>query len=185
MRSRTLLPALSVLLILFCSVPVSALADPITGCVRNGTGVIYNAQIGPEPTRPCAILDEEITWSQEGPQGPAGQDGQDGQDGADGTIFHQMHLEDSNDTDCENGILPPSPSDTFGWCPNGSKNWFIIQDAQVSPLSVVSIIQVGVPTPVCTPRFINLTLGSFSILCDWPVPDGTGLNYVIINPPSP
>jgi hypothetical protein len=92
-----------------------AFADSITGCVKKSTGVIYNVQTGDTPTYPCHFLDEQITWSEEGPQGPAGENGEDGADGQDGTIIHQVHLEDSNDPACETGSPP-----LIGWCPDNS-----------------------------------------------------------------
>ena len=79
----TLLTSISILLIS----SGLAFADPISGCVKKSKGKLYNVQIGTEPTFPCAFLDEQITWSEEGPQGeqgPPGENGQDGQDGEQG-----------------------------------------------------------------------------------------------------
>ena len=70
MHTRTLFLTLFTTLVILLTAQGLAFADPITGCVRKGNGVIYYAQIGEEPTYPCRIRDEEITWNQEGPQGP-------------------------------------------------------------------------------------------------------------------
>ena len=76
----TLLTSLSLLLI----TSGLALAEPITACIRNGTGIVYNAQIGEEPSKPCNFLDEQITWSEEGPKGDKGDPGEPGAKGEQG-----------------------------------------------------------------------------------------------------
>lgn len=87
MKTRTLIFTLftSISILLFAQ--GFAFADPppvITGCLQKSTGKIYNAQIDTEPTLPCALFDEEISWDQVGPAGADGNDGNDGNDGADG-----------------------------------------------------------------------------------------------------
>lgn len=69
----TLLPSISILLLYSGLV----FAGPITGCVRNGTGIIYNPQFREDPSNPCNVLDEKITWSEEGPKGNKGEPGQE------------------------------------------------------------------------------------------------------------
>ena len=157
-----------------------AFADSITGCVKKSTGVIYNVQTGDTPTYPCHFLDEQITWSEEGPQGPAGENGEDGADGQDGTIIHQVHLEDSNDPACETGSPP-----LIGWCPDNSRGIFIIPDSRITPASVVMahFAELTLPIRRCQVSFINPDLLAFNFACDLPVEDGKPLNYVIINPP--
>ena len=188
-----------------------AFAEPITGCIKRFTGIIYNVQIGTEPTRPCRFGAERITWNTEGPQGeqgPPGENGQDGEDGADGqdgTVIHQVQLEDTNSAACEAAPFPMLPNpDTYGWCPNGSdipepteRRTFIIPDPMIIDGSVI-IATVGdisaVPSPTnpfpnCVVRFINPNLtptsGGFNFNCDNAILDGVPLNYVIINPPVP
>jgi hypothetical protein len=77
----TLLTSISILMI----TNRLAFAEPITGCVKRFTGIIFNVQIGTEPSRPCRFGAEQITWNTEGPQGEQGPPGNDGQDGEDGT----------------------------------------------------------------------------------------------------
>lgn len=195
----TLLTSISILLI----TNGLAFAEPITGCVKRFTGIIYNVQIGTEPSRPCRFGAEQITWNTEGPQGeqgPPGADGEDGADGQDGTIIHQVQLEDTNSAACEAAPFPMLPNpDTYGWCPNGSdipepteRRTFIIPDPMIIVGSVV-IAHMGdvpgppFPFPNCVVRFINPNLtptsGGFNFNCDAPIPSGVPLNYVVINPP--
>ncbi len=194
MKTRTLFLTLLISISILLITNGLAFAEPITGCIKRFTGIIYNVQIGTEPKRPCRFGAEQITWNQEGPQGPAGADGQDGQDGADGqdgTIIHQVHLEDSNNTACENATGPPT-LDNIGWCPNGFKNQFIIHDPMITPNSVVmaNLGALTVPFQSCQVQFINPfqapTAPGFNFRCDVSTPgppDGRPLNYVIINPP--
>ncbi len=184
----TLLTSISILLIN----NGTAFAEQITGCVKKSNGQLYNVQMGDEPAFPgCNFRDNPpITWSEEGPQGEPGDPGADGEDGQDGTIIHQVHLEDSNETDCENATFPPT-LDNIGWCPNGSKNIFLIPDPMITPNSVVvaHLAEITLPIPHCQVRFINPNFPGtpiFNFTCDFgtPVPpDGVPLNYVIINPP--
>ena len=199
MKTRTLFLTLLISISILLISNGLAFADPITGCVKKSTGVIYNVQIGDTPAYPCHFLDEQITWSEQGPQGEPGDPGENGQDG---TIIHQVQLEDSNDPTCET-VFFPIPAPPFpGWCPNGTspqgpdqKTHFIIPDPMITPESVV-IATIGdlstIPSatsffPRCVVRFINpnfsSTSGAFNFHCDFPVIDGVPLNYVIINPP--
>ena len=185
----TLLASISILLI----TSGLAFADPITGCVKKSKGKLYNVQIGTEPAFPCNFLDEQITWSEEGPQGEPGtpgENGQAGQDGQDGTIIHQVHLEDDNVSACGSFPFPDinNPA-TFGWCPNNSRGNFVIPDPMITLDSVVIANLGDVPIPgggiiTCSVPFINLTVGSFPFRCNLSIPNGVPLNYVIINPPS-
>jgi len=144
-----------------------AFADPITGCLEQKSGELYNVQIGTEPFPACDEEDGELTWS--------------------GNIIHQVHLEDFANLACETQTGRPFPGDTFGWCPKGSKNNFFIPDSMITPDSVV-MAHIGDlqgtpgPFPICNVRFLNLAFGTFSLGFDIPVPDGFKLNYTIINP---
>ena len=194
MKTRTLFFTLLISISILLITNGFAFADPITGCVKKSNGKLYNVQIGTAPTYPCSFLDEQITWSEEGPQGeqgPPGENGQDGQDGEQGppgdpgAVIYQEHLDDSNDSACETGSPP-----AIGWCPNGSKTIFIIHDDRITPASVVMahLGQFTVPFPHCQVRFINNTVfpaaPAFNFSCDGlPPPNGTSLNYIIINPP--
>jgi len=85
MKTRTLFLTLITSISILLIAQGFAFADSITGCLQKSTGKIYNAQIGSEqPTLPCGMFDEVITWSEEGPAGADGADGQDGVDGQDG-----------------------------------------------------------------------------------------------------
>jgi hypothetical protein len=177
----TLLTSISILLI----TSGLAFADSITGCVKKSTGVIYNVQTGDTPVYPCHFLDKKITWNSEGPQGEKGLPGEPGEDGDPGAVIYQEHLDDTNDSVCETGSPPK-----IGWCPNGSNTIFIIHDDRITPASVVMahLGQFTVPFPHCQVRFINNTVfpaaPAFNFSCDGLAPpNGTSLNYVIINPP--
>lgn len=186
MKTRTLILTLFTSISILLITNGLAFAEPITGCLKNSSGKIYNVQIGTEPAFPgCNFLDEPITWSEEGPEGPAGPPGADGADGQDGTIIHQVHLEDDNDSVC--GSFPfPNINDptTFGWCPNDSRTNFIIQDNEINSDSVVIANLGNVPFAgiLCQVRFINPAVRSFPFTCSGPVPNGPTLNYAIINP---
>jgi hypothetical protein len=84
MKTRTLFLILLICISILVITSGLAFADPITGCVKKSTGVIYNVQTGDTPVYPCHFLDEQITWSEEGPQGEPGTPGENGQDGQDG-----------------------------------------------------------------------------------------------------
>jgi hypothetical protein len=188
MKTRTLFFTLLISISILLISNGLAFADPITGCVKKSNGKLYNVQIGATPTFPCSFLDEQITWSEQGPQGEQGPPGENGEDGQDGTIIHQMHLEDSDNTDCETQTFPPSPGDIFGWCPNGLRNTFIIPDPMITPDSVVTAHLGEIPGVFthCFVRFINPDVPpaapAFNFTCDAPIPDGVTLNYAIINP---
>jgi hypothetical protein len=95
MKTRTLFLTLLICISILVITSGLAFADPITGCVKKSSGKLYNVQIGTEPAFPgCSLLDEKITWSEEGPQGPPGENGEDGQDGAPGGP--QFILKDNN-----------------------------------------------------------------------------------------
>ncbi len=74
MKTRTLFLTIFTLISILLIAQGFAFAKPkqITGCIKNATGIIYNVQIGAEPTSPCSFLDTQITWNQEGLEGPAG-----------------------------------------------------------------------------------------------------------------
>jgi len=92
-----------------------AFAEPITGCLQKSTGKIYNAQIGSDqPTLPCAMFDEVITWSEEGEKGDQGDQGDQGEAGLNGTTLLPVHLEDFANTDCEDQSGAPTADDTLG-----------------------------------------------------------------------
>ena len=133
------------------------------------------------PSVPAELVDGALHETHPGPytlEGPAG---------AGGTGIHQVHLEDSDNTDCENQTFPPSEGDTFGWCPNGSKNSFIIPDPMITSDSVVTAHLGEIPGVFnhCFVRFINPDLPpaapAFNFTCDAPIPDGVTLNYAIVN----
>lgn len=87
MKMRTLFLTLLTSISIFLITNGLAFAEPITGCIKRFTGIVFNVQIGTEPSRPCRFGAEQITWNTEGPQGeqgPPGADGQDGQDGEQG-----------------------------------------------------------------------------------------------------
>jgi len=165
----TLFTSISVLLI----AQGFAFAEPITGCLEQKSGELYNVQIGTEPFPACDEEDAELTWS--------------------GTIIHQVHLEDSNLESCEAVDFPDiNDPDTFGWCPTlidpqnpspTDRFNFIIQDDMITTNSVV-IANLGNPSPgdPCTVRFINPPLRVFPFQCKFPPRNGVSFNYAIINP---
>lgn len=192
MKTRTLILTLFTSISILLITNGLAFAEPITGCLKHSSGKIYNAQIGTEPTNSCSFLDDQITWSEEGPQGDQGPPGEDGTDGQDGTIIHQVHLEDDNDSACGSFSFPNiNDPTTFGWCPNSNpllpdpttdRFAFIIQDDMITANSVV-IANLGNRSPgSCTARFTNPVLRTFPLLCEGPPGDGVSLNYAIINP---
>ena len=193
MKTRTLFLTLFTSISILLITSGLAFADSITGCVKKSTGVIYNVQTGDTPVYPCHFLDKKITWNSEGPQGEKGLPGEPGEDGDPGAVIYQEHLEDSNDQACENAVGPPTSLETLGWCPNSEKNIFIIHDDRITPASVVvaNLGELVVPFQNCQVQFINTSIfpvaPSFNFTCAaFPgPPDGTQLNYVIINPPTP
>ena len=84
MKTRTLFFTLLISISILLISNGLAFADPITGCVKKSNGKLYNVQIGTTPTFPCSFLDEQITWSEQGPDGEPGTPGENGQDGQDG-----------------------------------------------------------------------------------------------------
>ena len=84
MKMRTLFLTLLTSISIFLITNGLAFAEPITGCIKRFTGIVFNVQIGTEPSRPCRFGAEQITWNTEGPQGEPGTPGQDGADGDQG-----------------------------------------------------------------------------------------------------
>ena len=95
MKTRTLFLTLLASISILVITSGLAFAEPITGCLEEDDGELYNVQIGTEPFPACDDEDAELTWS--------------------GNIIHQVHLEDSNDPACETGSPP-----LIGWCPDNS-----------------------------------------------------------------
>lgn len=111
-------------------------------------------------------------------------EGSAGGGGQGGAGIHQVHLEDDGDSPCGSFSFPNiNDSNTYGWCPNGSRNAFIIQDSRITADSVVKANLGNVPGVglTCQVRFINPALGTFPFVCDFQVPNGVPLNYAIIN----
>ena len=98
----------------------------------------------------------------------------------DAALLMRKQLVDSNDNDCETN------TNFNGWCPGGTRTWFVIDDSNVTITSFV-----GVSTR--TDNFVGATLqdrcdvvdvreGQFVVSC-LSVPENEAkLNYVVIQP---
>ncbi len=125
----------------------------------------------------------ELIPGPQGETGPEGPEGPEGPPGEPGTSINPVHLMDSNVGSCEAAQFPnPNQPGTFGWCPNGVRQSFIIPDTDITANSVVIANRGNISLAQCQVRFVNNNLGTFNYFCNAPLANGDTLNYAIINP---
>ena len=80
-----------------------------------------------------------------------------------------------------NGVNCELNTNFVGWCPGGTKTWFRIVDSDVIPTSVIAVSLVGGSiNHRCT--VIDVDTGVFLVSCGSIPPNGSKLNYVVIQP---
>jgi hypothetical protein len=138
------------------------------------TAMLLNSQTPQEP-----ITGPQGPPGPQGQQGPQGETGQAGPSGSSieigGTIIHKT-LPDEN---CD-----PKGN---GWCPDGIKSKFLIQDKNIKTKSVVVInmldANIGSQSATCSVSAIRVNNQEFIISCSAPVIDRSGLTYSIVTAP--
>ena len=124
---------------------------------------------------------ESLTGQQgpPGPQGPQGETGPAGPSGSSvevaGTIIHKTMPDENCDPEGN------------GWCPDGIKRKFLIQDEDIQTTSVVVLnminANIGSQSATCSVSAIRVNNQEFVISCSAPVIDRSGLTYSIVTAP--
>lgn len=157
--------ALMLLVILSCTFAIclSVYADDTTiyGCYKKNGGQL---RVVPQGSK-CLPSELSISWNQAGPPPPPGSPGT-------GASIPVRQIEAGV---CSNG---------YGWCPDGFKWLFQLEDPAVSASSVVVINIVNPLLYDYGCEVASKTAGEFRIMCigDDYVKTGAVLQYAVFNP---
>ncbi len=140
--------------------------------------IIFSSALVLESLSPIEQKDLTGPQGPRGPQGPQGTQGETGPAGSSefaGSIIHKT-VPDEN---CD--------SQGNGWCPDGSKQKFLIQDEDIQIKSVIVLnminANIGSQSATCSVSALRVTHQQFVISCSGPIIDRSGLTYSIVTAP--